>query len=184
MTPETAAGGDVDDLASLALVDEALKKTWLVWVTLPSGRTQPFWHSWVGGHLYILTGSGEQPDPGLADGDTVRIVVRSKDNSQRLLGLSATAARLQPVDPDWDVATAALATGRLNLPRAEQAPERWAADPETTIYRLVLTGDLLEKPGAYPDTSHRAAPVSTPATTAGPTPRVLHRRGHSGRPLS
>lgn len=182
--PEASRPDEVDAAASLALVDEALKKTWLVWVTLPSGRTQPCWHSWVGGHVYLLTGPGEQPDPGLAEGDTVKLVVRSKDNSQRLLGLAATTQRLQPGDPDWDTATSALAAGRLNLSKAAQAPQRWATDPATVIYRLVPTGELLEGPGAYPDTSHRAVPVSTPATTAAALPRVLHRRGGSGRPLS
>lgn len=181
--PEASAGR-ADDSATLALVDEALKKTGLVWVSLPSGRTQPCWHAWVDGRAYVLTGPGEQPDPGLDDSDELTLVVRSKDNSQRLLTLTATCERLDPADGDWDVATAALVSGRLNLSRAEQAPRRWAADPATVVYRLVPTGDLLEGPGAYADSSHRAVPVASSATTAGPPPRVLHRRGHSGRPLS
>ncbi len=171
----------VDDSDMLALVDEALKRSGLVWVTLPGGQTQPFWHAWVDGSAYLLTGSGEQPDPGLLDGDEVRLVVRSKDNGQRLLSVAATAERLGPAHASWDTATIALASGRLNLWQAEQAPQRWAVDSATTIYRLVPVGDLIEGPGAYSDSALRGAPVATSATTAGPPPRVLPRRGRSGR---
>ncbi len=175
-------GSDAD---TTALVDEAMKKSGLIWVSWSDPqRTQAFWHSWVEGHGYLLTGYAEQPDPHFTPGELVRVVARSKDNTHRLIVLDATAERLSPSDPDWEQATTALAAGRLNLHDAEHAPQRWAADAVTAIYRLSPTGPLVEEPGRYTDDAGRAAPVASPATTAGAPPWVMHRRGTSGRSLS
>ncbi len=179
--PEAGA----DEWQRRALVDEALKKSALIWLTRePPHREQAYWHAWVDGRAYLLTGPGEQPDPHLQEGERLRLVVRSKDTVQRLVVVDATAHRLQPADDDWGSATAALAAGRLNLPHAEQAPARWAGDPATAIYRLTLGTELIEGPGQYADTSHRATPPPTTATTATRRPWVLHKRGGSGRRLS
>lgn len=162
-----------------------MKKCALIWLTRERPwREHAFWHAWVDGRAYLLTGPGEQPDPGLHEGEQLRLVVRSKDTVQRLVVVDATADRLQPDDADWGGATAALATGRLNLSHAEQAPARWADDPATAIYRLTLGTELIEGPGQYADSAHRAAPAPTPATTATRRPWVLHKRGKRGRPLS
>ncbi|MBA2773665.1 MAG: hypothetical protein H0U36_06425 [Nocardioidaceae bacterium] len=174
-----------DEWQRQALIDEALKKSALIWLTRdPPRREQAFWHAWVDGLAYLLTGPGEQPDPGLQEGERLRLVVRSKDTVQRLVVVDATAHRLQPDDDDWEAATAALAAGRLNLAHAEQAPARWAGDAATAIYRLTLGKQLVEGPGHYADTAHRATPSPTPATTATRRPWVLHKRGGSGRRLS
>lgn len=173
------------DIETTALIDEAMKKSALVWLRWSDPlRTQAFWHAWLGGHAYLLTGPGEQPDPGLQEGQHVEVVVRSKDNAQRLVVFSAHARRLGPHDGDWPAATSSLASTRLNLTDAVEAPERWANDDMTVIYRLSPDGHVLQRPGSYPDESGRTIPVPTPATTAGKPPRVLHRRGTSGRPLS
>lgn len=175
-------GQDLD-----ALVDEALKKSGLVWllVTTAEGdqRQQAVWHVWTGGNAYVLTGPGEQPDPGLAEADRVEVVVRSKDTTQRLVAFLATVSVVSPTDDDWEAATAELAKSRLNLSDAEHAPQRWAEDGHR-VYRLTPTGDVTEQPGDYPDGSLRQAPAPSPATTRARLPRVFHRRGHSGRPLS
>ncbi len=149
----------------------------MIWLTTPSApRGHAFWHVWVDGVAYILTGPGEQPDPRLADGDEVLVVVRSKDTWHRLLTLTARASRLRLQDADWESATSALAASRLNLRDPEHAPERWA-DDHFVLYRLELTGMITEEPGSYSDVSHRAAPVPSPATTAGPKPPwILHAR--------
>lgn len=167
------------------MIDEALKKSALIWLVREPPRPEhAYWHAWVDGRAYLLTGPGEQPDPDLHEGELLRVVVRSKDTVQRLLVLDATADRLQADDADWEAATAALAAGRLNLRHAEQAPARWAGDPATAIYRLTLGTELVEGPGQYADIAHRAAPAPTTATTATRRPWVLHRRGKRGRPLS
>ena len=173
------------DFETTALVDEAMKRSGLVWLRWSDPpRTQAFWHSWLGGRAYLLTGPGEQPDPRLDEDERVEVIVRSKDNAQRLVAFSASATRLEPRDGDWGAATSSLASNRLNLADSTHAPERWSTDDRTRIYRLAPGSELLERPGSYPDESGRATPVPTSATTAGKPPRVRHRRGGGGPPLS
>ncbi|MBA2574491.1 MAG: hypothetical protein H0V02_06845 [Nocardioidaceae bacterium] len=194
-----------DRALSISLVDEAMKKSGLIWVHTeqsPGGRA--LWHVWLAGSAYLLTraadahahasaeadqaeqsgANSEQPDPGLHGESTVWVVVPSKDNASRLVCFAAVPSSLIPGDADWEAATRELAKSRLNLREPETAPQRWAADTRYRLYRLTLTGEVGERPGSYDSAHHRAAPVATPATTAGKPPRILHRRGHSGRPLS
>jgi hypothetical protein len=142
------------------------------------------WHTWLDGAIYVLTGGVEQPDPGLSGTTTTVALLRSKDSFARLVSCTCEVEVLRPEDSDWGAATASLAKGRLNLPEPASAPARWASADRYRIYRLRPVGTLLEHPGAYGDASHRAVPVPTVATTAGPPPKVLHRRHPTGRPLS
>lgn len=181
--PEPPTPADLPD-DERALVDEAMKKSGLIWVTtpaMPSGRA--FWHAWLTPTAYLLTGAGEQPDPDWTDGSPVSVLIRSKDNAHRLVSWDAVVTRVDPADEDWDAATTALVAGRLNLRESDSAPARWA-EGGATVYRLQPAGTLGEKPGSYSDSSHREAPVATAATTVTSKPWVLHKRGHSGRPLS
>ena len=178
-----------DESSQRAILDEALKKGALVWLELPAttngtpSRGHARWYAWNDGRIYLLTGDGEQPDPGLLDGTTIRVVVRSKDNRHRMLTLDADVAPLDTVDPDWGPATAELAKSRLNLSAADDAAHRWAG-PGFTLYRLTPRLPLVEGPGEGSVESARRAPVPTVATTSARRPWVLHRRGGSGRPLS
>lgn len=172
-------------VAERALIDEAMKKAGLIWLHgTPAPDGQAYWHVWLDGGIYLLTGGPEQPDGGLVRGAEVRVVVASKDNHARLLSFRAQASELRPTDPDWTAATTALAGSRLNLPDAPGAPDRWARDASVTIFRLTPSSPEGERPGTYSGDSRRAAPRPTPATTMGAKPRVLHRRHGSGRPLS
>jgi hypothetical protein len=167
-----------------ALIDEAMKKSGLVWLDVGSGPiAQAMWYVWLDGAAYVLTGAGEQPDPGLSAA-SVCVLARSKETRSRLVEWTGSAARLDPTDDGWDEVAAALAKARLNLPDPATAPQRWAADPAIAIFRIAPIGPLTEAPGSYPDTGGRAAPVPTPATTAGPPPKVIHRRQTARRPLS
>ena len=173
------------DAALDALIDEAMKKSPVMWVEESEPvRRRAFWHVWLDRHSYVVTGLDEQPDPGFDEAEPVRIVVRSKDNVHRLVVFGAIVTRMSPVDVDWDAATAALASARLNLRDAEHAPARWATDLGYAVYRITPTGEVFEAPGEYSSSSHRAEPVLTPATTSARRPWVLHKRGNSGRPLS
>jgi hypothetical protein len=168
-----------------ALVDEALKKSALIWVqTLDAPAGQAVWHSWLDGAIYLVTGGDEQPDPGLHGLDLAAVLVRSKETTSRLVTVAATVEPLTPEAPDWAAAVADLAKSRLNLHDAENVAIRWADGAVYRLYRLRPVRPLLERPGRYPTTSHRAPPVPTPATTAGPKPKILHRRHGSGSPLS
>ncbi|MQA96363.1 MAG: hypothetical protein GEV11_17580, partial [Streptosporangiales bacterium] len=55
------------DAPRAALLDEAMKKSGLVWITVPGGRPSPAWYVWRAPAAYILTDGGEQPVPGLTD---------------------------------------------------------------------------------------------------------------------
>lgn len=175
-------GRTASEVSQRALLDEALKKGALVWVEI-GGRSHARWHAWTNDHVYLLTGPGEQPDPGLGLVRSVSVLVRSKDNRHRLIGFDADVSVVGPPDGDWGPATSELARVRLNLEDAEHAPERWAT-LAFAIYRLNPRLPLSESSDDLPSASHRAAPVPTSATTAGRRPFVLHRRGGSGRPLS
>jgi hypothetical protein len=168
-----------------ALIDEAMKKSGLVWIDVGAGPiAQSVWYVWLDGAAYLLTGHGEQPDAGLATASAVTVSARSKETRTLLVEWVGTPNRVPPDDPDWDEVTAALAKARLNLPDPASAPDRWAQDPSIAVYRLVPTGPLTAAPGRFSDSSRRATPVPTGATTAGPPPKVLHRRQTARRPLS
>jgi hypothetical protein len=172
------------DAGDKALIGEAMKKSGLIWVTSPvSSAGRAFWHVWLDDTAYVLTGPEEQPDPGWPNGVRESVVVRSKDNSHRLLTFDVLVSEVRPDDDDWEAASSALAAGRLNLRDADGAPTRWAAGG-AVLYRLRLAGRIAEGPGRYSAESHRAAPVPSTATTQGDKPWVLHKRGHRGRPLS
>jgi hypothetical protein len=181
VAPELAA-------ADGSLIDEAMKKSGIVWVDAdtPSSRPGPqaVWYVWLDRAVYVLTGQGEQPDPGLGGAASARVSARSKETRAALVEWVGTPARVSPTDADWDQIAAALAKARLNLPEPATAPQRWAADPAIAIYRITPTGVLPEAPGRYSDSSRRATPVPTPATTAGAPPKVIHRRQTARRPLS
>jgi hypothetical protein len=173
------------DAMDRALIDEAMKRSGIVWVQ--AGATpmpRGVWYVWLDGAAYVLTGAGEQPDLGLADARTATVSARSKETRSLMTEWVGAPSAVQPGDADWDPAAAALAKARLNLPDPANAPGRWAADPAIAVYRIVPLGPLLEAPGRYADVRRGAAPVPTPATTAGPPPKVIHRRQTARRPLS
>jgi hypothetical protein len=189
---ETAEAGEAPqsvvhalDPHERALIDEAMKKSGIVWVHSSTAHSaQAAWYVWLDGAAYVLTGVGEQPDPRLGDASAARVSARSKETRSLLVEWVGAPSRVLPTDADWEQIATALAKARLNLPDPATAPDRWAADPAIAIYRIAPTGPLIETPGSYSDASGRAVPVSTPATTAGPPPKVIHRRQTARRPLS
>jgi hypothetical protein len=163
MTTEEAAAAELT-----ALVEEATKKSGLVWV---NGRA--VWHAWADGALCLVGGPGEQPLPGLADGGTATVTVRSKDKGGRLVTWPARVALLAPETAPWQAAVAELKPKRLNSPDGEAITARWAA--ECAVFRLAPEGVAGEHPGAMPSTSGAAVPAPTTATTREPAPAGLPR---------
>jgi hypothetical protein len=151
-----------------ALVEEATKKSGLVWV-----NGQALWHAWVDGAMCVVGGSGEQPLPGLVDGGTARVSVRSRDKWGRLVSWDARVRLLTPGSEPWGAAAAELKGKRLNSPHGEGIVEWWAA--ECQVFRLELEGAPTEFPGAMSEASGAAAPVASPATTRGAAPAGLPR---------
>ncbi|MFJ5100654.1 hypothetical protein [Streptomyces sp. NPDC088554] len=156
-------------LADRALVEEATKKSGLVWVR-ESGPARALWHLWhEGAALLVGDGPGEQPLPGLADGSRAEVTVRSKDKGGRLVAWTADVVELAPRSPEWEAAVAELKGKRLNAPDAEAMPERWAR--ECRVLRLVPLTAVTE----LPQGSLAAPPLPTPATTRVPASPSLGR---------
>ncbi len=113
-----------------------MKKSGLVWLGT-GGSTQPraFWHAWLDGKAYLLTGADEQPDPDLRERGEVEVLVRSKDTAHRMLAVPRHGHSAAGHGRDWEAATAQLAKSRLNLSDAAGAPTRWAYDRGYRLYR-------------------------------------------------
>ncbi|MET7638319.1 hypothetical protein [Streptomyces sp. NPDC005438] len=169
-----------DRLLDRALIEEATKKSGLVWVRGPQGPARSLWHLWHEDAVLLVGGPGEQPLDGLelTDGGTAEVSVRSKDKGGRLVVWPATVRELAPDTEEWREAVEQLRGKRLNAPDAERLPERWAR--ECRVLRLQPAGPSTQAPGRMPDGSGSAAPRPTPVTTrrAMPAglPRLLFRR--------
>ncbi|MFE5914573.1 hypothetical protein ACFQ6B_36630 [Streptomyces wedmorensis] len=156
-----------EELLGSALVEEATKKSGLVWVR-GTGPARALWHVWHDGAAHVVgDGPGEQPLPGLVDGGTAEVTVRSKDKGGRLVAWTAAVRELSPGTEEWDAAVAELKGKRLNAPDGEEMPGRWAR--ECRVLRLdprASTTDL-------PDGSLAAVPLPTDAVTRRPVPAAL-----------
>lgn len=168
-----------------ALIEEAARKSGLLWVRGAEGPAIGLWHVWHEGAACLVGGGpGEQPLRGLPDGGTAMVTVRGKDKGGRLVTFPVRVAELPPDGSGWTSAVEALRAKRLNAPDAPTMTGRWAR--ECRVLRLEPSGPAVEAPGTMPDSSGAAAPVPTPATTRHPVPaglpRLLLRRGRSARP--
>ncbi|MET8245605.1 hypothetical protein ABZV31_15030 [Streptomyces sp. NPDC005202] len=158
------------ELLDQALVEEATKKSGLIWVKGPGVPTRALWHVWHEGAACLVgDGPGEQPLPGLADGAEAEVTVRSKDKGGRLVTWTAKVVELAPESEAWEAAVAELKGKRLNAPDGEAMTERWRR--ECRVLRLEPTGTT--RP--LPDGSLSEAPLPTPATTREPIPAGLPR---------
>ncbi|MFE9093839.1 hypothetical protein [Streptomyces sp. NPDC007264] len=166
------------ELLDRALVEEATKKSGLIWVQgapAPGGDpegtpTRALWHVWHEGAVCVVgDGPGEQPLPGLTDGGDAVVTVRSKDKGGRIVSWPATVTELAPGSPEWEGAVAELKGKRLNARDGEQMPERWRR--ECRVLRLEPRGTTVP----LPQGSLAAPPAPTPATTRRPVPAALPR---------
>ncbi|WEO95512.1 hypothetical protein A6P39_016615 [Streptomyces sp. FXJ1.172] len=156
-------------LLDQALIEEAAKKSGLVWVRgagAPAARA--LWHVWHEGAVCLVgDGPGEQPLPALADGGLAEVTVRSKDKGGRLVTFPATVTELAAGSAAWEAVVAELKGKRLNAPDGEEMPGRWAR--ECRVLRLVPAGSVAPLPSG----SLAEAPVPTAATTRQPVPAGL-----------
>ncbi|MGW1725593.1 hypothetical protein ACWCQK_21980 [Streptomyces sp. NPDC002306] len=159
------------ELLDQALVEEATKKSGLIWVRgsgVPAAR--PLWHVWHEGAACLIgDGPGEQPLPGLAAGTEAEVTARSKDKGGRLVSWTARVVELAPGSEEWAATVAELKGKRLNAPDGEAMTDRWSR--ECRLLRLEPTGVT----APLPDGSLATAPVATPATTRQPVPAALPR---------
>ena len=168
------------ELLDQALVEEATKKSGLVWVGGPGVPARALWHVWHEGAACLIgDGPGEQPLPGLVDGGAAEVTVRSKDKGGRLVVWTAKVVELAPGSEAWTAAVGELKGKRLNAPDGEAMTERWAR--ECRVLRLEPTGVTLP----LPDGDLAARPLPSPATTREPIPaglpKLLVRRRRRGQ---
>lgn len=156
------------------LVDEAMKKAAVTWLSVPGqDRAYAVWCQWVDGALYVVSGPGEQPAPGLAEAGTAAVTARG-DHGGRIVTWRARVSRVAPDDEQWAAVTPGLAAKRLNAPGAAEATiARWAA--ECVVSRLEPAAEPVEAGGSLPDGSLAAAPPPTPAVRRTRRPFRLHR---------
>jgi hypothetical protein len=156
------------ELLRRALIEEAAKKSGLIWVRAADGPARALWHAWHDGAVCVVgDGPGEQPLHGLTPGTEAEVTVRSKDKGGRLVTWTAHVTELTPGTEPWQSAVLELKGKRLNAPDGEAAPDRWSR--ECRVLRLEPTGAT----AALPDTSLAAPPPPTPATTRGAMPQAL-----------
>ncbi|MFG2649144.1 hypothetical protein [Streptomyces sp. NPDC048436] len=158
-----------ETLLARALVEEATKKSGLIWVR-GEEPARALWHVWHEGAAHLVgDGPGEQPLPGLVDGGWAEVTVRSKDKGGRLIAWTALVTELAPRSDAWEAAVAELKGKRLNAPDGERMPQRWA--DECRVVRLTPRETVTD----LPDGSLAAPPLPTPATTRQPVPQALPR---------
>ncbi|MYX98981.1 hypothetical protein GT045_30315 [Streptomyces sp. SID486] len=159
------------ELLDRALIEEATKKSGLVWVrgtAAPAARA--LWHVWHEGAVCVVGGGpGEQPLDGLADGGFAEVSVRSKDKGGRLVTFAVAVHEPAAGSEEWEATVAELKGKRLNAPDGEEMPARWAR--ECRVLRLVPTGAVTP----LPEGSLAERPAPTPATTRRPVPAALPR---------
>jgi ADP-ribose pyrophosphatase YjhB (NUDIX family) len=127
-----------------ALVAEATRRAGVVWLTVPPRRTAfPVRHIWrtvsdderdtsdppSPGALYLVTGPGEQPAPGLAAAARVTVTVPSKESGGALVTWPASVRAVEPGSAEWDAVIGPLVAARRNavLGPGESSPAwRWA----------------------------------------------------------
>ncbi|ARF78832.1 hypothetical protein ACIG0C_04190 [Kitasatospora aureofaciens] len=167
-----SAATTADDFLDQALLEEAAKKSGLLWVRADGeSQARPLWHAWHDGAVVVVGDGTEQPLHGLTAGARAVVTVRSKDKGGRLTGWDAEVVELAPEGEAWLGAVEELKGKRLNAPDTDTIAERWAR--ECRVLRLQPAGALTERPGAMPDGSHAARPMPTPATTRRPIPAGL-----------
>lgn len=129
-------GGGSARTAAEATFAAALKKSTIMWVTVPerpNGRrstapehTQPVWFVAEGDKVYLLHGPGEQQVPGLGETPTVRLNARGKDTRSLVADVVCDVEVVPPDDARWDKITQKASTRRLNMSDAgDDTIERW-----------------------------------------------------------
>jgi len=136
------AGWQGDGMSASPLVEQATRRSALVWVR-PEGaaHARAVWHAWHGGCAWLVVGGQEQELPGIATAARAQVLVRSHERGSGLLVTwTAEVTRIEPGSAEWEDAVPVLHRERLNAPDGEQQPARWAR--ESTVLRLRPTGQV------------------------------------------
>ncbi|MET8350827.1 hypothetical protein [Micromonospora sp. NPDC005206] len=170
---DNAGVTDEDAPRGTPLVDEAMKKAAVAWVSVAGGPALALWCAPLEGALFVVSGPGEQAAPGLADAAEAQVTLRG-DHGGRIVTWPARVTRLRPGTEAWDTTAPLVAGKRLNAsgPTADLVA-RWAAEG-CAVNRLAPAGDALA--GAdLPADAQAEPPRETPAVRATRKPFRLHR---------
>jgi len=155
-----------------AVLEEALKKAALAWVSVGDGPAVGVWCLPLDGALIVVTGPGEQFAPGLATASRATVRLRG-DNGGLIVIAEMTATRLTPGTEDWATIAPQLAQKRLNASgTADEVVARWAA---TGCAVVRLTPEQDKTAPDLPADSGAAIPRPTPARNETRRPYRLHR---------
>jgi hypothetical protein len=155
------------------VVEEAIKKAAIAWVSVDGAPARGLWCVPVDGALYVVTGLGEQQAPGLAGAATAEVTLRG-DHGGRIVTWTAGVRRVQPGDDEWNAVAPQVGNKRLNATGPTEALiERWAMD--CTLSCLAPGEDAAVTRPDLPDGSLAEPPRETPATRATRMPFRLHK---------
>ena len=155
-----------------AVLEEALKKAALAWVSVGDSPAVGVWCLPLDGALIVVTGPGEQFAPGLATASRATVRLRG-DNGGLIVIAEMTATRLTPGTEDWATISPQLAQKRLNASgTADEVVARWA---ETGCAVVRLTPEQDKTAPDLPADSGAAIPRPTPARNETRRPYRLHR---------
>lgn len=146
-----------------------MAKAAVAWLGVADRAPYPVWCLWADDALYVVSGPGEQPAPGLADANRATVTARG-DHGGRIVTWHAEVRRITPGSETWDTVAPRLAAKRLNGDPAPRLIERWAR--ECVLSELRPTP---QAPDPLPDDSLAAPPPPTPAARTPRPPFRLHR---------
>ncbi|MFI2649191.1 hypothetical protein [Micromonospora fulviviridis] len=173
MRDDAGVSDEVDERVSPPLVDEAVKKAAVAWVSVAGGPAYALWCLPLDGALLVVTGPGEQSAPGLADAAEAEVTLRG-DHGGRIVTWPARVDRLRPGTEEWETAAPLVAAKRLNAsgPSADLVA-RWASEG-CALNRLSPAGTATT--GAdLPAGSLAEQPRETPVVRATRKPFRLHK---------
>ena len=137
-TDRDASDRSVDRL-DRALVAEAVRKATVVWLWVDDRPGYPVWCLPAGDTLFVVTGPGEQPAPGLARAHTVTVGARG-DHGGLIARWPVKVTRIWPHSDRWPAHAPALAGKRLNATGGvDDVLTRWAR--ECAVLALDLRDD-------------------------------------------
>lgn len=155
------------------IIVEAMKKAAVAWVAVGDREPLALWCAPIDGALYVVSGSGEQAAPGLAEATTAEVTLRG-DHGGRIVTWPAEVSRVMPGSEAWTVVAPQVAQKRLNSAEpATELVERWA--DQCVLSRLVPAGAPLAAGETLPADSLAAPPRPTPAARQTRKPFRLHR---------
>ncbi|WP_328462581.1 hypothetical protein OHA21_35635 [Actinoplanes sp. NBC_00393] len=159
---------------SSGVLDEAIKKAAIAWVSVGDGPAYALWCMPVENSLAVISGPGEQFAPDLAQAERATMRLRG-DHGGQIVAADAVVTRLLPGSPEWDEIAPQLATKRLNASgTADDLVARWVENG-CALVKLTPAAESAVGTAELPAESAAAPPRETPARIETRRPFRLHR---------